>query len=260
MSITALFANFNSVNIASVNGVSILATDPYKPPKRRLAINELARVSKSKVTGAFWTERRIIIKVAIQRTTRDLMEQSLDSLMTILQGQEKELVLSQAGGVRKYYCTLEDTPIRRSGGSYIEMDLVFRCSDNYGYDTNYTTALNLTSITSSTRGDAIPFGGSAEWQSPVIRVTYGTITGGTGKVVTIGNNATGQSISIARDFVSNDVIEIDSFNQTVKVNGTEVEFTGAFPEWAPQLGNWSYADNFTTRSFSAKITYYKRYI
>ncbi len=260
MSMNNLFATFNGTNIASVNGVTILATDPYKPPKRALSVYSLARSNKSKVNSAFFTERRITIKIGIQRSSRDLVEQSFDTLIALLQGLEKDLVLSQSGGVRKYTVTLEDMSIKRSGGAYTEIDLIFRCSDSYGYDTDYTIALNQAGITSSTRGDAIPFAGSAEFQAPLIRITYTAVTGGTAKTVVIGNPVTGQQITATRDWVSGDVLEIDSLNQTVKVNGTEIEFTGAFPEWAPSLGNWSYSDTLTTRTFTARITYFKRYV
>lgn len=257
---TANFAIFNGNNLDTVPGLSVLKTDPYAPPKRKLSINELARTDKSKTNSAFYTAKNILVRVGISRINRNFLEQSIDTLMNLLQGLEKELVLPQAGAVRKYYCTLADMPVRKDGGSYIEIDLIFECSDRFGYETAYTTALNLSGITSSSRGDAIPFGGSAPWQVPVITIYYSAISGGTAKTVTIGNSLTGMQVSITRTWAAGDRIIIDAFNRTVTVNGADVAFSGAIPEWSPGLGNWTYTDGFTTRTFNASIIYYKRYI
>lgn len=260
MAITNLIATFDSSALTSIAGVSVLGTDPYAPPKRTLSQYLLARTDKRKTNSAFYTEKKVTVRVGISRITRDVAEQSLDALLTLLQGINKELVISQAGGVRKYYCTLSDSVILRGGGAYIELNLIFSCDESFGYDTGYTQALNLTNITTSTRGDALPFGGSAPWQVPLIVITYSAMTGSTSKSVIIGNSATAAQITITRTWAAGDRLEIDCFNRTVKVNGSDVAFTGGFPEFAPQLGNWSYSDQFTTRTFSALITYYKRYI
>lgn len=259
-STTANFAKFNDTNLDTVPGLTVLATNPYAPPRRKLSIYEIARTDKSKTNSAFYVERNILVRVGISRTTRNFLEQSMDTLMNLLQGLEKELVLPQSGTVRKYYATLSDINTRKDGGSYIELDLIFACSDRFGYETGYTTALDVTGSTSASRGDAIPFGGSAPWQVPVITIYYSALAGGSAKTVTVGNNITGMQVSITRTWTVGDRIEIDAFNRTVKVNGTVVAFTGAIPEWAPGLGNWTYTDNFTSRTMNAKITYYKRYV
>ena len=257
---------FDGNQLNAIAGLTVLAIDPYKPANRALRINQLARMDKRRVSGAFWDQKQIRVRIGIGRSNRAQAETSLDQLLAITTGQEKELIVPQGvisavtPTTRKYICTLADMVPREEGGSYLEFDMIFECSDSFGYDTVYTTNLNISGITSSTRGDQIPFDGSAPWQVPVILVTYGTITGGTGKTVTIGNPAIGQNIIISRTWLTGDQLEIDSFNKTVKVNGMAVDFTGAFPEWAPGLGNWSYSDNLTTRTFAAKMTYYRRFI
>lgn len=260
MAITSITASFDGNQLTSISGLSILATDPYKAPKRTLSSFLLARTNKMRTTSAFYTQKSVSIRIAIQTPSRGVTEQSFDALMKIVQGQTKELILSQAGGVRKYFCTLASVDMVRAGGSYMEFTLVFNCDDNFGYDTGYTTALSLSGITAATRGDAVPFDGSAPWQAPLITIFYTALTGGTSKSVVIGNLATGQQITVTRTWAAGDRLEIDTYNRTVKVNGTEVAFTGAFPEFAPALGNWTYSDGLTTRTFNATITYYKRYI
>lgn len=252
-------ANFNNNDLTLVNGLTVLATDPYTPPKRTVSSGIIARSNKSKVASAFYTERYITVRVNVVRATRALMEQSLDSLMTLLQGIEKILVLNQGANGRKYYATLSDTNIVAAGGSYLEMDLIFECADRFGYDSAATLLLQVTNFTSSNRSDPLNFGGSAPWQAPVITLTYSVVTGGTSKAVTIGNSNTGQQVVITRTWAAGDVIQIDSFNKTVKVNGLEVAFVGAIPEWPPGSGYWYYSDTLASRTFSAQILNTNRY-
>ena len=181
--------------------------------------------------------------------------------MSILQGFEKELVLRQAGAARKYICTYSDANILKDGGSYLELDLIFVTSDHFGYDTSYTILINDQQFTSSSRTDQISLAGSAPWQQPIIRYTYSALTGGTSKVVTISNDAVGQTLTITRTWAAGDVLTIDpSDTDPVKVNGVKVAFTGAVPEWQVGVGSITYSDTLTTRTVVCRMTYYKRYV
>lgn len=251
---------FNTIDLNSVTGVSVLAVDPYKPPQRRLSFSDIVRTNKSKLNSAFYVEKEITVRVGISRSSRALLEQSVDALMTIIQQQEKQLVVVQSGGQRMYYATLGDVLVENDGGMFIELELVFTCSDRYGYDLNSTLLLQITGFTSSNRSDGLTFGGSAEWQQPVITLTFTSVTSGTTKSVVVGNSNTGQQVDIERTWTSGDVLVIDSYNKTVKVNGSEVEFTGAIPEWRNGFGYWYYSDEFTARTLSGSIRNVNRYV
>lgn len=256
----AHFAIFNSYNLASlVAGLTILAIDVYKPPKRDLTIANIARSDKNKVSSGFYNEKNISVRVGISRQTRQATEESLGSLMKLLHGLEKELLVPQAGATRKYTATLSDVVERSAGGAYWEGELVFTCSDVFGYDTAYTTIVNLTGVTSGTRTDQYDFQGSAPQQLPFISIYYSALTGGSNKSVVIGNAATGQQITVTRTWSAGDRLEIDCQNETVKVNGVDVAFTGAFPVFAPGVGNLTYSDDLTTRTFNLNARYYKRW-
>ncbi len=262
MSYISYPAIFNSVDLNTVPGLTVLKTTPYRPPRRDVSMSEIIRTNKSKLNSAFYTERIVIVKVGITRVNRDQLEESIDALMNLVQGTNKELVLRQSSNLRKYYCTLEEYIVNEEveGGSYIEMDLNFTCTDRFGYALAPDVLLTITSFTSQSRSDRLTFGGSALTQVPVIRLVYSSITGGTAKAVTIGNGDTGQQIVVTRTWTTGDILEIDCFNKTVKVNNTEVDFTGAIPEWATGFGYWSYFDTLTTRTFSGTITQVKRYV
>lgn len=256
------FAIFDSNNLASlVNGLTVLGIDTYIIPKRKLSIAQIARTNKNRTNSAYFNSRPIKVRVGITRGNRDALEQSIDDLMSYIQGLEKELWVPQSGATRKYTCTLQDVNVLKGGGAYWEAELIFAASDIHGYDTAYTLIINnLTGITAASRSDQYGFQGSADWQVPYVRITLTAVTGGSLKSIIIGNAATGQQITVNRTWAAGDVLEVDSLAQTVKVNGTEVAFTGAFPRFAKGLGNLTYSDTFTTRTFSYLAYYYKRYI
>ncbi len=254
-------ANFNGNDLAAnVPGLTVLATNPYNPAKRGLTIQDLARTNKAKINSGFYNKRTLLVKCGITRPTRDLAEQSFDTLMGLLQLREKALLLQQSGGLRQFTASYSDTTFSVEGGSYLEFTLVFETSDHYGYDLNSTLLNQITNFTSANKTDQISVGGSAEWQSPITVITFSALTGGTSATVRVGNDATGQIITVTRTFAPGDVLTIDSLNQSVQVNGAEVSFTGAFPEWNIGVGYVSYSDTLTTRTFSSTMTYKKRYV
>lgn len=253
-------AMFNGVELTSISGLTILKTDPYLPPKRKLTMANLSQSNNAKVSSAFYDDKPILIRVGITRATRALLEASLDALWTVLDTVEGELIINQGIARRKYYATLSDSIASKDGGSYTELDLIFSCSDRFGYDLASTLLLQVSGATAGERTDTVTVAGSAPWQVPVITLTYSAITGGTTKEVTIGNSTTGQEVSIVRTWSAGDVIVIDSFNKTVTVNGSIVDFTGAIPEWAPGTGFVHYSDELTTRTYSLTIRYAKRYV
>jgi hypothetical protein len=255
---------FNNNYLEAVTGLTVLATDPYKTAKRHLSISEIARSHRSRHNSGFYNQKQITVRVGITRATRALLETSIDSLNSMLDGINKILELPQGGQQRQYYCTYEDVLIEKDGASYIEMSLIFDCTDKFGYNKTQDTLLSITSgYTSQSRSDRLTFAGSAPTQVPVIRLTYSALTSGTSKAVRIGNGQSGQEIVITRTWAAGDFIEIDSFNKTVKVNNIDVAFTGAIPEWANgdtnPFGYWYYFDNLGSRTFTGTITYYKRY-
>lgn len=257
---TNLIATFDNNSLTSVEGVSILGTNPYRTPQRKLSSYLVARRDAQRTNSAFYTQRNIAIRCCIDMPTRAVVERQFDVLMTLLQGVNKELIVSQSTGVRKYYCTLASINYLIEGGAFLEFELVFTCDDMFGYDTSYTNILGPKTVTTATSADQYQFGGSAPWQMPEFILLYSAISGGTSKYVTLSNSATGQTITITRTWTSGDRLTINALTGVVQVNGTDVEFTGAIPTFAPGLGNITYADNFTTRTLLYNARYYRRYI
>lgn len=262
MSITRDNAYFDGTNLISILGLTLLGFDPAVP-KRSLAMTQLARTSKGKLAGAFYTDRMVMVRASITRDTRELAEASYDALMAILQGNEKQLIIPQSGGLRLYIATYADTVYSTRGGSYQEFQLLFNCSDKFGYDVNQTQVLDIAGITAGTRTDPLSIDGSAPLQAPYIRILLNSVTSTGSKVMTVGNSANGQTVSISRStWAAGDVIEIGPTEAggtpKVRINGSDVAFTGAIPQFPKGAVTWIYGDTFSARNFNAQIKYFKR--
>jgi hypothetical protein len=259
-------ATFNGDSLPDlVPGLTILSFDPYKLPVRDLSISDIVRSNRSVHNSGFYKEKNITLRVGITRATRALLEASIDTLMAILQPLNKPLIIQQSGTSRKYFCSLSDAPVENDGGSYIEISLVFTLTDRFGYDITPTNLLDISSAyTSSTRSDRFFVEGSAPTQALIFSLTFGSITSGSGQSVMLGNSNTGQQVTVNRNWLSGDVLLITPaygiVEKSVKVNNTEVAFTGAVPEFAKGFQYWNYQDTFQARSFTGSIDYYKRYV
>lgn len=257
---------FNANNLESlVPGLVVNALPVLLPPKKTLANQILALTNRTKTTQNYFTERKIPITCAIKQNTRVLLDQSLDVLWTLIDGVEGTLVLVEGNQQRQYTATWSDFNLKRISGGFMEFDLIFTTSDVYGYDPTYTLLCDQSGFVNSpvniTMAD---IGGSALYQAPIITLYLSALTAGSG-TVTLGNPATGQTVSITRTWAAGDQVEIDSQNKTVKVNGILVDFTGAIPEWQPKIlvgtgqSKVQYTDTFSTRTLRIRGIYYKRY-
>lgn len=253
-------ASFNGTDFASaVPGLIITGVVPQRFPNRALTVVQIANRDKSVLSIANYSDKKINVLVEIGQNTRELLDDAIDVLYKFLQPQEAALVVSVGSGTRQWTATLANVSISDVLGGHALLDIEFQCSDPIGRDVN-TTQLFTTALTGSTSNTNFVVGGTAYWQQPKITITYSALTGGSSAQIRVGNDATGQQIIITRTMVAGDVLEIDSMLGTVKVNGVEVAYTGAFPQWNPGSGTLSYEDSMTTRTFTMTGVYYKRYV
>lgn len=254
-------ATFNAVALTTVPGLIIISTNPYRPPNRSVDSSRLAASDKSVSPSAYYEGRKLNVAVEIGRNTRELLDDSIDALLAILQPREKALVLSVGSGTRQWTATYANMAFSNVKGGHATIDVEFLASDGMGYDVN-STSLFSTSLTgaSSTTAFTGLLGGTAQWQQPTITITFNSLTGDSSDTVTVGNPANGQQVAITRQWANSDVLVIDSKLKKVTVNGTEVAFTGSIPEWERgTAGSIDYSDTFSARNRTMSAVYYKRY-
>jgi hypothetical protein len=77
--------------------------------------------------------------------------------------------------------------------------------------------------------------------------------------VQFGNSNNGQAVTVNRSWSDGDVLVIDCGGKTVTVNGANVNFSGAFPEFPPGAQTLYYNDSFSSRTVTISSVYYEGY-
>jgi hypothetical protein len=225
-------------------------------PDKDAALFALANTNASTIPYVGYPSRRVSIGGVIKGSTQADIDSRIDTFKGYFRGKDKNLDITYGSSTRRYIATVNTINIVRQQKSlFATFAIEFICTQPFGRNTSATTALTASGRTSATYTDSYTFLGSAPLQLPLITITYSAVSGGA-SYVSFGNNANGQGITITdQTWVASDVLEIDVANRTVKKNGTEIDFLGAFPEFEPGAQNFSYSDGFTTRTFAITVTY-----
>ena len=223
----------------------------------------LANANKSTIDGIYYPSKVITIGGSIIGSSVSDCETKVDTFKSYLAGKvNKNLDIGYGSGTRRYIVTpTKVSDLDQIGEvNHVEFTVEFTCSQPFGKATSESTILSDTGRTNSNYSDNYTFAGTAPIQLPVITITLNSVTDGDNNYITIGNNATGQQLIINRTFADDDVIEIDCYNKTVKVNNSEVDFTGSFPEFETGSQYLDYADGFTDRDFDIEAVYVPLYM
>lgn len=189
------------------------------------------------------------------------LDSLIDTFKGYLLGIDKNLDVDYAGGTRRFVATLNKCAIARPNWlGFANFTIEFVCSQPFGQNTATTTALSAAGRTAANYTDSHTFVGTAPYQLPVTTITFTALTGGTGATVSFGNAGNGQGINITRTWLTGDVLVIDCTLKTVTVNGIQVNFVGAFPEFPPGSQSMQYTDSLTTRTFTISSVYFPGYL
>lgn len=259
---------FNTFNLQTYDPATRLGiiTNKIKHtdiPQKELALLGLANNNGSVLPYSQYSSKKVVISGTIKGSSQIDIDSRIDTFKGYFNGLNKNLDIVYAGTTRRYISTVNAISVERNDKTFWANFVVeFICALPFGRDISLTTALNQSGRTLSGYTDAHTFIGSAPAQTPIITLTFTAVTGGTG-FVSFSNIANGQAILITdQTFIAGDVLEIDTRleNRTVKKNGVEIDFLGAFPEFAPGAQSFAYADGFTTRTFTELVQYYPEYV
>lgn len=180
-----------------------------------------------------------------------------DTLASILNRQERPLVVPHAGGTRQYTATPENIIIENPDGlNRLTFSFEFVVPDGHSIEQTTTTLVDET-VTTASSTIPLTIDGSVTAR-PFITLTFDSVTGGTAKTVTLRNAKDFVGLTFSRDFVTGDVITVDAENFQIYVNDTAIEPDGRIPTWAPGTGALYYSDTFTNRSVDVLATYIEK--
>lgn len=251
---------FNSYDMQS-STVMTQEIDDGSAFDREVTAHKLLRMGGAVVTDATYYTKTIAVKGMLLGTSAANAEALIDTFQTQMAVMDKNLDIGYGGSTRRYVCTPTKVSVKRPNrGSYwanFEVDFL---ATEYGRDTSTTALLSASANTSASRTIGLTVGGSAPDQLLRFQVTVTAATGLTNKYITITNDTTETAIQVVRTWVVGDVLEVDVANTTVKVNGTLVDFNGAFPYFTPGTHDSIMTNDFTTRTLTTTIDYTKRYL
>ncbi len=253
--------NLQTYSPATHVGIITNGIEHTNLPAKDAALYPLANANLSVIPYVGYPSKAISVKGAIVGSSSADLDTRIDSFKQYFLGKDKNLDIDYNGTTRRYCATVNTISVQRQQKAlWAEFQVEFICTLPFGKNAAATTALNQSGRTLSGYTDPYTFLGTAPFQLPVITITYSAVTDGAA-YVSFGNNGNGQGITITdQTWAAADVLEIDVANRTVKKNGVEIDFLGAFPEFAPGAQTFSYSDGFTARTFTELVTYYPMWL
>ena len=249
---------FDGNRIDQAPGVKLHNYEFNNLPERDINIHKLARRSLSIITSSEYSQKIIPIYLDVCAGSRIDTEAAIINLKSLIQAQNGTLIVLQGNLEVQYTATMNEFNIEWLGSTAI-VTIVFLASTPIGTSVDAISLFNANSITSSTYNQTFLIEGSFAAE-PVITVIINSVTGGTGATINLFNAINNQGISITEDFTSGSVLEVDSENMTVTLDGANLDFQGLFPTFAPGTQQIGYTDTFTTRNIDISSTYRRRLI
>jgi len=247
---------FENINLTEIPGVNVYNHNFLDLPEREISSEKLARADKSILTSAEYSSKQVTIELHICSDSKEDTEDAYIQLLGYLQNTNGTLrVVTGSNNVGFNYSTLSSVS-HEYYYKTLKVTLVFLCTEPFGVNLDTTTGLSVTN-TLAVQTYPITLQGSYRIE-PYITLTFTSITGGTGGTIKIANENTQKGLQITRDWVSGDVLFIDSYEKNVTVNNNVVDFSGTFPTFLPGAKTVGYIDDFSGRSVDIVLTYNKR--
>lgn len=203
-----------------------------------------------------------IIKVRgwVAHDTRAELDAYLETIKKNIREQEKVLDVTIEGVTRRYpkatLMNMGDIFSERKGNdvTVCPFEFVFQTFSS-AVDWEYSSSLK--SITTSPETQSISTIGNTE-SCPIFVLIINSASS-LSKIV-ISSDTNGQSMTIERAFSAGEALVIDCENQTVQVNGVDVDFTGKFIDLEPDSNTIRYVITSSSHDISATIKHRNAYI
>lgn len=249
---------FGSFSLQS-STVTSTATDVYSPPKNNVQAEKLAGSDGAVIVRSVLEPKTFRVEGYIRGDTREQTEALINAFNTAVFQPNQAFDIEYGGDTRRYVSTVSNVIISTRGTSTATFSAEFICPTGVGSDTYNSILLSPTVLTTSTGTFGISAGGTYLVE-PLITLTVIAVTGGTSKRISITNGSTLRGISITRNWIAGDKIELNTLKKTIYVNNAPHEYLGQFPTWTVGPGVIAYSDDFTTRSVSVEAIYVRRWL
>jgi Phage tail protein len=262
--VNCAFAGNSLQSFDGNHGIIVQGIEHAGKSKRSAITYALSHGNKSSIPFVEYPNKSILMTGQIVGTTIADCDAQIDTFNSYMIPQNGNLDFDYNGGSlnRRYIATAVNIDVTRPGGlAWADFTVDFLATQPFGQDTTTTSLVSASGRTSISYSDAITLAGTAPFQLPIITITYSAIgSAPVSGTVSIGNDSTGQQISIQRTWAATDVLVVDCTLNIVTVNGVAVNFTGAFPAFVVGSGTLDYLDTFASRTFAISALYTKLYL
>ena len=173
-----------------------------------------------------FTSKIITITGWIKSDTAANLRTAIDTMKENIQGKEKNLDIDYGSGTIRYKSTVQSVDIQEEAWyiSQVPFTIEFLC-EPWG-TTPTTSSQSYLNKTTTTHSDTINITGS---MGPFPTLTVDIDSESDMTVIKFQNDTTNDWVQIDRSFAAGESLVIDCLNETIQVDGTNVDFTGVFP-------------------------------
>lgn len=237
------------------DGVYMLITDVpdiENAPEREIDVISVPRAPGVTMVNDNTRGKIITARGVVRAADGPSLRAYIDTIKKSLRGSNGVLTVTWQGITRRYVGTLQNTGSMFSGKLPTDInkcpfELQF-LTEGLATDWDYTqTSKQITSLIDTAD---LSNAGTTEAESTVILV-FNDAVGITSMQVSVDEN--GQAIKYTGTISAGDVLVFDGENQTVTLNGVEVNFSGFFPQMDVGANTFRFTATGTSLDFRATI-------
>ena len=205
--------NYNGTNLSTYGFTTYGITKPLNPQQRQEIIDSPKRLGVEQVYKKF-TGNTLIVRGVLTGTSPSNLVDKIENLSGFLYSDnDVEIIFSDQDDRYWNVQFLEPIEVKRTE-SLALLDLIFTANNPLGWAV--TTDTDDQTIT--TLDDTFIITNSGHYYAyPVYTITFNQAQS---HIYLQNNNIPGNRIDISKSFATNDELEIDSFDMTIRLNGT----------------------------------------
>lgn len=173
----------------------------------------------------FYKDRSITIEGHIRAENYEEMQKKIDALKKAIATKQGFLEFKFGESYRRILCTLANSDIISRESYDVDhgkFTLTFRAEKPFRSEKQRGSVL-FQGVNDEINGDV--FNEGSEYSEPIINVLVNSASGANELSIAVGKEA----IKIAKNLNANDIIDINTEEKTVVINGQPTDFSGKFP-------------------------------
>ena len=247
------------------NNTSLMA-DPYRvrsftmeeTNNKEVFLYDLARQRGANLVTSQYRQKRFLMIGTIIGDDKDDLEANIDSFKALMDQSSKNLDIDYSGTTRRFLATAVRCEVKRDyfNMTFAPFEIEFVVPAGVGYETARTED-TLAGITDLTQNESITIGGSVPPDDFQLTVTFTAENA----ITQMDFQANGNKITLtpAGGFNNGDIVVFDQENMKVTLNGTEVAYTGLFPQFYVGANAFLIELTGTSATYTRKTSYTKSY-